>query len=78
MSTTQEHHDVVLILLGELKAGQLDLRREMAEAKMFFTAELEEVKTIASDNRRDIAMAKGGSVFATLACAIVGAIAYFR
>jgi hypothetical protein len=41
-------------------------------------AAIEEVKGIAMANRRDINLAKGGSVFATLAVALLGAVTYMK
>ena len=60
------NHEEIMYKLGTLEEGQRVLLRELMDVKM-----------MAIHNRRDINLAKGGSVFATLAATIVGIMSYF-
>ena len=65
--SSHDDHSEIMRVLGNLEAGQKHLHEE-----------LQAIKSIAMQNRRDINLAKGGSAFATFAVACLGVVAYFR
>lgn len=73
----QQSYKLLVEMNGKL--GRIEARLDAAaESRRHLRRELATVRKLAEGNNRDITLAKGGSLFATLASTFAGLYAYFQ